>query len=165
LFPLHVHAEASQRAGRRYASPGDDDAVVRVDLVQDAAARVVVLTRANRATVFPALELKLLRAGGRGVAGIRLAEGDAVIAAAVAHDKDDGIAVTTSRGRAVTLCERELGLSHRGGKGAEILKRGTVAVTAPPAVNLLPRSRPGEDGERTTTGSLPRVSPGERDDG
>ncbi len=167
-FPLRAHAEPSQRGGRRFASPGEDDAVVTAQSLHGPDDRLSLVSKTTRVSVFRASELKLLRGGGRGVLAMRLSEGDTVIAASVAQTPEEGVALSTSRGRNVVVSEKEFGLSHRGGKGSELLKRGTITVAPPTLVNLLPKARPGGEDNGSGLASSPhlfRVPDPERDDG
>ncbi len=50
----------------------------------------------------------------------------------------DSLAVLTSRGRDVNVSERKYGLVSRGGKGIEVIKRGTLSPVLPEPVVMAP---------------------------
>jgi DNA gyrase subunit A len=137
-FPLAAHEEVSTRSGRRYARLGDGDQVMAVAVQGSAGDRVCLATRNGRATVFPAAEIPILKAAGKGVTGIKIGkDGDAVVAFDVVATAADGPTVTTSFGRDVVVRERSFGLNKRGGRGKVVLRRGTIDTWhRPPEVRL-----------------------------
>ena len=133
LFPLHNHADASTRSGRRYASLSRSwkggDRVVAVYPLHSAELRVCLASEKGRALVFWAESLKLLQGSGKGVNAIRLAAGDGVLDYVLSGKRHKGLIVETSRGGEARITERKYGLVSRGGKGFEVVKRaGLVAV-------------------------------------
>ena len=111
------------------------DGVVAVRVLEDLDARVFLATHSGRVIIFRADSLKFLRGTGKGVNAIRIAKGDRVIDFALGGPRDS-LAVVTSRGRDVNVTERKYGLVRRGGKGFEVIKRGTLKATEPDAVVL-----------------------------
>jgi DNA gyrase subunit A len=88
--------------------------------------RVCLATRNGRATVFPASEVPVLKAAGKGVTGIKTREGGEVMAFELASGATDGPTVTTSFGRQVVVRERAFGLGRRGARGKVVLRRGSI---------------------------------------
>jgi DNA gyrase/topoisomerase IV subunit A len=124
-FPLAAHAEPSTKNGRKLVRLDDGDAVFAV-LPSRAGDRVSAATRGGRAIVFAAEEVGVLKAAGKGVTGIKLRDGDAVMAFGLFGTAEGGVDVVTSRGRELCVSERVLGLSHRGAKGNVILQVGSI---------------------------------------
>ncbi len=136
VFPLGAHSEPSTRNGRRFCTLGSrGDAVVAVRTVFSPEDRVCLATHEGRVIVFAALSLKVLRSSGKGVNAISLGKKDHVIDFVLRGSAKEGLAVVTSRGRSVLVTERKYGQVQRGGKGLEVIKRGTLtAVPREPVV-------------------------------
>ena len=101
-------------------------------------ARVFLATHSGRVIVFRADTLKLLRGTGKGVNAIRIYKNDRVIDFALGAGARDSLPVVTSRGRDVNVSERKYGVVRRGGKGLEVIKRGTLTAVERDAVVLSP---------------------------
>ena len=139
LFPLSNHDEPSTKNGRKYVSlSGKGDGVVGVRVLEDREARVFLATHAGRVLVFLARTLKYLRGTGKGVNAIRIDKKDRVIDFALGAGARDSLVVETSRGREVNVSERKYGLVTRGGKGLEVIKRGTLRTLDPEPIVLAP---------------------------
>jgi DNA gyrase subunit A len=124
-FPLATHEEPSTKNGRRYARLDEGDRIFAV-LPSQGDERVSVASRKGRAMVFPVGEIPVLRAAGKGVTGIKLHEGDTLLAFDLAAAPDQGVLVVTEQGREVHVTEREFDLSERGNVGRVLLKRGSL---------------------------------------
>ena len=139
VFPLGSHSEPSTRNGRRYCTLGArGDAVVAVRTVFGPQDSVCLASHDGRVIVFEALSLKFLRGSGKGVNAIRLAKKDRVIDFVLRGSAKEGLAVVTSRGRQVLVTERRYGQVSRGGKGLEVIKRGTLAAVPREAIVVRP---------------------------
>src|SRR5262249_9153084 len=77
-FALGAHRDASTRAGRRFARPGDRDEIVAV-LPAEERDSVCLVTEHAHVLVPPATHINILANPGRGVTVIKVAEGDRVI--------------------------------------------------------------------------------------
>ena len=150
-FPMKPHTEPSTRAGRRYARLNRGDQVFRATLVRSPEDRVCLVTRKGRATVFPVVEVPVLKAAGKGVGGIKIPEADGIMAFELADDHTSGPSVTTSYGRDVVVSEKRYGSESYGGSGRTILKRGSIdtwhreprmMLGPPPPPNPNPPPRP-----------------------
>ncbi len=125
-FPLKPHEEISTRAGRKFARLGDGDEVFGVLPMRSEHERVCLASTGGRVTVFLATEIPVLKAAGKGVAGLKLREDDGIMAFELASGPMEGPSVTTSFGRALEVRERTFGLSKRGSRGKVVLKRGSI---------------------------------------
>ncbi|MCO4772818.1 MAG: DNA topoisomerase IV subunit A, partial [Deltaproteobacteria bacterium] len=148
LFPLSSHSEPSTKNGRKYVSLSSrgKDGVVAVRVLQNPDARVFLATHSGRVIIFRVDTLKFLKGTGKGVNAIRIAKNDRVIDFALGAGARDSLAVVTSRGRDVNVSERKYGMVSRGGKGFEVIKRGTLKSVPPEAQVLAPAvEEEGED--------------------
>jgi DNA gyrase subunit A len=125
-FATRPHEELSTRAGRRYARLDDGDAVFGVWPMRTEHDRVCVASRGGRASVFPAADVTVLRAAGKGVAGIKLKPEDELVCFELASTPMEGPVVVTSFGRELEVRERKFGLSPRGSRGKVVLVRGSI---------------------------------------
>jgi DNA gyrase subunit A len=125
-FPTRPHEEPSTRAGRRFAKLDDDDQVFAVWPMRADTDRVCVASRGGRASVFPASEVAVLRAAGKGVTGLKLKPDDELVAFELASGPMEGPVVVTSFGRELEVRERKFGLSARGSRGKVVLVRGSI---------------------------------------
>ena len=124
-FPLSLHEEPSTRNGRKVMRLDEGDAVFSV-LVCRPGDRVSIATRGGRAMVFLADDVSILKAAGKGVTGIKLRDGDQVMAFALSPDANGGVDVVTNRKREVHVSERAFGLSTRGSRGCVVLQVGSI---------------------------------------
>ena len=132
IFPLTNHIESSTRSGRKYCTlrkvKGIKDGVVGVVPLVGPDLKVSLASFQGRVLIFPAEQLKLLRSTGMGVNTIRLGQGDYVIDFALSLKRSRGVEVETSRGRQLRVSERRYSVTGRGGKGVEVIKRGTLTA-------------------------------------
>ncbi len=147
-FSLDAFRETTTRSGRRYARPGEGDEVAFVGPV--APTDVVALaSERGRAILFAAGEVPVLSGPGKGVLGIRLADDDRLVGAALfgEDEKRASLTLESSRGTMLTVTRR-YEVVGRGGKGHELVKRDRIVRMVPPPVELLelPARDEGEDG-------------------
>jgi DNA gyrase subunit A len=132
IFPLTNHIESSTRSGRKYCTlrkvKGIKDGVVGVVPLVGPDLKVNLASFQGRVLIFPVEQLKLLRSTGMGVNTIRLGSGDYVIDFAISLKRSHGVQVETSRGRQLRVSERRYSVTRRGGKGVEVIKRGTLTA-------------------------------------
>jgi DNA gyrase subunit A len=135
-FGLSPFLEPSTRAGRRYAKPADGSEVVGAG---KAAGKEVAIcaTKQGRALISPAEEINYLSGPGKGVVLIKLDDkDDALVGFIVAKDKTQALTLESSGGGERSVSPGDYKPTGRGGKGHEILKRGTFvrAIPQPPTV-------------------------------
>lgn len=124
-FPLSAHVEPSTRNGRRYARLDAGDAIFAV-YGANGTERVGVATRGGRAAVFLLEEVPVLKAPGKGVLGVRLRDGDEIVAFELGRNDQEGPTVVTSFGRELVVNEKKFGIGRRGGRGKVVLQRGSI---------------------------------------
>jgi DNA gyrase subunit A len=133
-FSFEPFAEASTRAGRRYARPAEGAEVVGVSrLAGDEI--VIAATRDARAILCRADEVNYLSGPGKGVILIKLARGeDSVLGFIASTGERDLLRVETSRGGEQTISTAKYEVTGRGGKGRELLQRGQFTRVISPEV-------------------------------
>ncbi len=133
-FGLGPFADASTRAGRRYARPGEGAEVVGVSVVRGEETIIAVTERA-RAMLCKVSEVNYLSGPGKGVILIKLKPGDDRVLGFIASKGDrDLLTVETSRGAEQTISTAKYEVTSRGGRGRELLQRGQftrVLASAP----------------------------------
>lgn len=147
-FSIALHAEPSNRTGRRYGKlDGDGDAVVAV-YVTDGGDTVSVASAKGRGLCFPASEISLNRGPAKGVMAMRLDKGDWIHGFELVPPGDDGAGMTveTPRGREETISPRRFGAS-RATKGRVIMKTGTFKPWTSPMLRYDKQDGDQQDGE------------------
>jgi DNA gyrase subunit A len=135
-FGVEAFAEPSTRAGRKFAKLPDGAKVVTAELVSGRET-VLAVSKKRRALLCKLTEVKYLGSAGRGVMLMSLADDDEILAAKAAKDDRDTLVVKTSMGGEQRINTGRYELTSRGGKGREIMSRGTLTevvsepVTAP----------------------------------
>ncbi len=135
-FSLESLIDPSTRAGRRYARTAAGAEVVTVG-VTTGNETIIVATAEARALLCRADEVNFLSGPGRGVILIKVKfPKDKVIGAAVSTGDRDLMIVETSRGAEQTISTAKYELTGRGGRGRELLQRGSFVRVVPPEVTV-----------------------------
>ena len=132
-FSLEPYAEPSTRAGRRYARPARGAEIIGVSVVHETAV-IIAATRQARAMLCDAEQINFLSGPGKGVTLIKIdRKEDAVIGFVASTGARDLLTVETSRGAAQNISTAKYDVTNRGGKGRELLQRGSFTrVVLPP---------------------------------
>jgi DNA gyrase subunit A len=132
-FGLSTFLEPSTRAGRRFAKPSEGVEVVGVER-STGKETLIAATRGRRALLCKASEVSYLSGPGKGVLLVKLEDDDALIGFKAARSQDDALVVETSLGGEQRISPAKYELSGRGGRGREVIKRGSLvrAVVVPP---------------------------------
>ncbi|PYR64617.1 MAG: DNA topoisomerase [Acidobacteria bacterium] len=130
-FSFEPFVEASTRAGRRFARPGEGVEVVGVARVTGEEV-VIVATADARGLLCRADEVNYLSGPGKGVILIKLTgEDDRVLGFIASSGDRDLLRVETSRGGEQTISTAKYEVTGRGGKGRELLQRGQFTRIIP----------------------------------
>ena len=133
-FSLEPFAEPSTRAGRRFARPARNAAIVGVAIVRETAV-IIAATRQARAMLCDAAQVNFLSGPGKGVTLIKIdRKADEVIGFVASTGARDLLTVETSRGASQTISSAKYDVANRGGKGRELLQRGSFTRVVPPPV-------------------------------
>ena len=94
---------------------------------------IIAVTREARAMLCPAEEVNVLSGPGRGVILIKIDGGKDRLLGFIASKGDrDLMVVETSRGAEQTVSTAKYEVTSRGGKGRELLQRGSFTRVVPP---------------------------------
>ena len=132
-FGLEPFATPSTRAGRRFAKTVEGAQVVGVERVRGKETLMAV-TRARRALLCAVKEVSFLTGAGKGVTLVKLDADDAVIGIKATSDPKAALVVETSMGGEQRVTVGTYEKTGRGGRGREIIKRGSIVrvVHEPP---------------------------------
>jgi DNA gyrase subunit A len=136
-FSIETFVEPSTRSGRRFAKTSEGSAIVGVEIVHGKET-VIAVSKKRRALLCTVEEINFLSGPGKGVQLMKLADDDALLAMKVARDDRDTLVVKTSMGGEQRINTARYEKTSRGGKGREVISRGTLtevileAPAAPP---------------------------------
>ncbi len=141
-FGLQQLVEPSTRNGRRYAKPVNQARVIGVAVIGGEETMIVV-TRQARAILCAIEEINYLSGPGKGVILIKLGNADSVLGFVASKGDRDLLTVATSRGGNQNVSTARYEVTSRGGKGRELLKRGSLVqiIEADPVVPDLPETK------------------------
>jgi DNA gyrase subunit A len=133
-FGLGPLSTPSTRAGRRFAKLSEGAQVVGVERVKGKETLIAV-TRGRRALVCAVSEVSFLTGPGKGVTLMKLDDDDALLGIKAVSDNRTALIVETSMGGEQRVTSGSYEKTARGGRGREIMKRGTLVrvVREPPA--------------------------------
>jgi len=133
-FGLEGLVEPSTRSGRRFARPSTGVEVTSVAVVSGTEI-LIVATADARGLLTRVDEVNYLSGPGKGVILIKLVSKDDRVLGFIASTGDrDLLTVETSRGAEQTISTGKYEVTGRGGKGRELLQRGTFTriLSSPP---------------------------------
>jgi DNA gyrase subunit A len=132
-FGLLPFAEPSTRAGRRFAKPAEGVEVVGVERVSGGET-LIAASKQRRALLCTVDEVNFLGGPGKGVILVKLEDDDALIGIKASRGPRDVLTVETSLGGEQRIGPASYELTSRGGRGREIMKRGSLVrvVVEPP---------------------------------
>jgi len=142
-FSLEPFVEPSTRAGRRYARPSGGKEVVGVARVTGDEV-VIAVTADARAMLCRADEINYLSGPGKGVILIKLGGKDRLLGFLASTGDRDILRVETSRGAEQTVSTAKYEVTGRGGKGRELLQRGSFTRVVPPELEAPPPLNGGD---------------------
>jgi DNA gyrase subunit A len=131
-FGLSTFAEPSTRAGRRFARPAGDAEVVGVERASGGET-LICASKMRRALLCSVDEVNFLGGPGKGVILVKLEDDDELLGIKVSRGPREVLTVETSMGGEQRIGPASYELTSRGGRGREIMKRGSlVRVVAEP---------------------------------
>ncbi len=129
-FGLEPYSEPSTRAGRRFARPSDGSEVVGVELVHGKETLIAV-SKGRRALLCSIAEINYLTNPGKGVTLLKLEGDDTLLGIKAVADKETALVVKSSLGGEQKINAEKYERSTRGGKGREVMKRGSLTEIVP----------------------------------
>jgi DNA gyrase subunit A len=132
-FGLSPFLEPSTRSGRRFAKPAEGVEVVGAGKASGKET-VICATKQRRALLAPVEDVNYLSGPGKGVVLIKLDDDDQVVGFIVAKDDRDTLVLEGSMGGEQRVNTAKYKPTGRGGKGHEVMKRGSLvrAIPTPP---------------------------------
>ena len=129
-FGLGPFIDPSTRNGRRFARPAKGAEVVSVEKIHGEET-ILAASRQRRVVLCPVQEINFLSGAGKGVRLMKLAKDDQLLGMKAATDDRDTLTAKTSQGGTQRINTGRYGVTSRGGKGREILKRGSLSEIVP----------------------------------
>ncbi len=134
--PLLPVRTASTKVGRRYVRLADGDKVVTAVVPRDE--KTLYLASGNGHVIHISLEeVNILSGAGKGVIGIKLADGDVCLGGALMGGRFDKFVLETSGGKTMEFGPAKYEVTARGGKGFEAVKRANFARVVPPPIEMV----------------------------
>jgi DNA gyrase subunit A len=124
-FGLSGFIEPSTRSGRRFARAAEGATIIGVYTVHGTET-LIAASRGARALICPVQEVNYLSGAGRGVILMKLDDDDALIGFKAAKDDKDTLVAKTSAGGEQRINTAKYEVTQRGGKGREVIKRGSL---------------------------------------
>jgi len=143
-FGLGSFVEPSTRSGRRFARPSKGAKVVGVEAVHGEET-LVAATRRCRVLLCPVVDVNYLSGPGKGVLLIKLGADDAVLGFRAASDDRDTLVMKTSLGGEQRINTARYEVTSRGGRGREMMKRGSLVAVVPDPPGAPPALDGGEE--------------------
>jgi DNA gyrase subunit A len=134
--PLAPFRAASTKAGRKYCRLQPRDKVVFVDLQREATSMFLASAQA-RVLHFAIDEVPVLSGAGKGVRGIRIAEDDTILGAALLSRPSDCLRVLSTGDKELVFGQQKYELTSRGGKGIRTIQRAGFAQLVRPPIELV----------------------------
>jgi len=124
-FGLAPLAEPSTRSGRRYARPAKGHRMLNV-CAASGQETLIAASKGRRALLCAVTDVNYLSGPGKGVMLMKLGKDDELVGFHAALKDSDGLTLKTSIGGEQRITLNRYGLTGRGGKGREVIKRGTL---------------------------------------
>jgi DNA gyrase subunit A len=134
--PFAPYRIESTKVGRRFARLNDGDRIVMTALIDDETS-VFLAAASGHVIHFAISEIPVLSGAGKGVVGIKLDDDDACLGGALIGNRHDACVVETSGGRIHELRRGACAMTHRGGKGFEVVKRSNLIRVVPSRIELV----------------------------
>jgi DNA gyrase subunit A len=150
--PLAPFRTASTKVGRRYVRLNDGDRVVMATLLHGDEETIYLASASGHVIHFAVEEINVLAGVGKGVMGIKLADGDTCLGGALMSGRFDKMVLETSGGRTNEFGRNKYEVTSRGGKGFEAVKRTTFVRVVPPPIELVDWDKVEGKGEEKEKG-------------
>jgi DNA gyrase subunit A len=134
--PLAPFRIASNKLGRRYVRLNDGDKVVMTAVLVGDEESIFLCSAEGHVIHFRLDEINILSGVGKGVIGIKLADGDKCLGGALITRKSQMLQVETSGGKTLEFTGRHDTVG-RGGKGFEAVKRTSLTRVVPQPIELV----------------------------
>jgi DNA gyrase subunit A len=134
---LEPFAEPSTRTGRRYARPSKGSEVVGAEIVHGDET-IIAASKGRRAILCSVEEVNYLSNAGKGVQLLKLGQDDRLLGFKIATSDRDTLTVKTSMGGQQRINTGKYEVTGRGGRGREIIKKGSLTEIVTEGVDSSP---------------------------
>src|SRR5262249_7179171 len=134
--PLAPFRTASTKLGRRFVRLNEGDKVVFAAVLRDEES-IFLAAASGHVIHFPIEQINVLSGVGKGVMGIKLAEGDSCLGGALISNRHDALVIETTGGKTMEFRRGKYETVSRGGKGFEAVKRTSFVRVVPPPIELV----------------------------
>jgi len=134
--PLAPFRVASTKAGRMYARLNEGDRVVLATVLRDEES-IFLASAQGHVIHFAVEEINILAGVGKGVMGIKLADDDTCLGAALVSERNPAMVTETANGKTLEFKGKKYEITGRAGKGFEAVKRTTLLRVVPPPIELV----------------------------
>jgi DNA gyrase subunit A len=134
--PLGPFRVASTKAGRMYARLNEGDRVVLATVLRDEESIFLASARGH-VIHFAVDQINILSGVGKGVMGIKLADDDICLGAALVSERNPAMVTETANGKTLEFKGAKYEITGRAGKGFEAVKRTTFLRVVPPPIELV----------------------------
>jgi DNA gyrase subunit A len=135
--PLAPYRTASNKLGRRYVRLNEGDRVVMATVLRGDEETIYLASAEGHVIHFKVEEINILAGAGKGVMGIKLADGDSCLGGALMSGRFDKMVLETSGGKTMEFGRNKYEITSRGGKGFEAVKRANFVRVVPPPIELV----------------------------
>ncbi|MBX7104016.1 MAG: DNA topoisomerase 4 subunit A [Gemmataceae bacterium] len=135
-LPYVSYRTESTKVGRRFVRLNDGDKVVLTAIVGEETS-LFLASAEGHVIHFEIAEIPVLSSAGKGVLGIKLNDGDECLGGALIGNRHDACVVETSGGKTHELRRGAYTVTHRGGKGFEVVKRSRLLRVLPAEIELV----------------------------
>lgn len=137
-FELSAFREPSTRLGRKYVKVKPDEEVIGVALIgHTPKSLLAVASVQGRLLLCDPTEVPALSGPGRGVTVMKLEKDDRILAFKILRGREDKMVLIKEDGATITASSHKYQAVTRGGKGHQVIKRGTLKGGLPEEI-LLP---------------------------
>ncbi len=135
--PFGPFRTESTKVGRRYVKLNESDRVVMATVLHGDEETIYLASAEGHVIHFKVDDINILAGVGKGVMGIKLADGDTCLGGALMSGRFDKFTLETSGGRTMEFGRNKYEITSRGGKGFEAVKRANFVRVVPPAIELV----------------------------
>ncbi len=144
-LPLTPYCEESTKAGRRFARLGTGDAVVFADVPTAANETMLLASTDGHLIHFAINDVVILTGVGKGVLGMRIGNNSKCLGGHCVSGTRDVMRVENSNGVEMRFTGEKYKATKRGGKGYEVIKRGSLRKVLTPEIELVDWSQIPDD--------------------
>jgi DNA gyrase subunit A len=134
--PLAPFRTASTKAGRMFARLNEGDRVILATVLKDEES-IILASAQGHVIHFPVDQINILSGVGKGVMGIKLADDDMCLGAALISKRNPALVAETANGKTLEFKGAKYDLTTRAGKGFEAVKRTTFVHVVPTPIDLV----------------------------